>query len=412
MLESLKNKMVVRLSGFTSVEMAAGVEVVFLGEEKISYNLVLLSLKKGLLTIHDVKEKIDSLEQLREAVPTGVPVSLVINGRGIMHRKFSTEDSSEEKVLQTMLPNAKPADFYFQVLENGSQSFASIARKSVADALLNHFRAAQLQVICCSLGPFSATCLLPMLSNINGFLALGGFHLTIKENDITDFSSTAENTGSVLEIGNERVNSALALAYAAAFQVLVPGVNPVSALINYVDAERSEFKNARTFKLMGWGILIFCLGILLINFICFTYLSEKNNLLLSKQASYQGMTSVLASLEKDVGEKEDFLRNAGWLLPSRTTLLSDRIGASVPVSVKLTALTIYPMDEKQSRTLKKEVFNTSIVKIEGACSRPTDLNPWLSRMDVLPGISDANVTSYLYDTKERHGNFIITLHLR
>jgi hypothetical protein len=397
---------------FDMISQAAGVEAVVNPEGEYTFQAVLLGMKKGRLSLIAKHLNVQSVTALKNVIPEGIPVCLVLNGRGIMHKKLSDEARDPEIIVQEMLPNTKAGDFYIQQLESEKSIFASIARKTSSDELLKRLKEEDIQVINCSFGPFIIHWLLPLLPDFLRHIPVNGFVLEREEHSIKDFVTIPAATSSVLEIGDDTIDSALALAYAAAFQQLLPGVDPLKAEITSVASEKDEFISKKRFKLFGLGLLGVCFFILLVNFLFFTYLSDRNQELVSRQATFQGMEFRYLELEKNVREKETFLKNAGWLIPSRATLLSDRIGASVPASVKLTELLIYPLDPKESRALKKNVFNGEAVRIAGRCSRPTELNPWLRKMDLLSGVAEANVSSYLYDAREGQGNFIITLRLK
>jgi hypothetical protein len=121
------------------------------------------------------------------------------------------------------------------------------------------------------------------------------------------------------------------------------------------------------------------------------------------------MFNEMEKLSKEVKEKEAFLSGAGWLQSSSACYYADRIAATVPPSVKLTELSINPLDEKKSKEEKKQLFSTGSILIKGDCSRPTELNEWLDQIKLIDKINKARLVNYFYDNKENKGSFSIEI---
>jgi hypothetical protein len=217
-----------------------------------------------------------------------------------------------------------------------------------------------------------------------------------------------EERKNVVQVDTEKVDEDFLVAYAAAFSLLIQD-NQVDPFIERVQEGKVEFINKLLFTKLSWTVLGVLLLALMINVILFTSFSSENNELIQKETKYSSMFSEMETLSKEVKEKENFLWEAGWLQSSQATYFADRIAATVPASVRLTELSINPLDERKSKEIKKELFNTNIIFIKGNCTRPTELNEWLDKIKLIDKITKARLVNYFYDNKENIGSFSLEI---
>jgi Tfp pilus assembly protein PilN len=401
------------LLGITKI---AGIEIILQPEGKKTMNLVVLSVQKNMLYTENKKKGISSFDELKECLSPEVPVSLALNGRGILHKKIhqAQEAQGADLGIHLVMPNANAEDFYIQHFPGAKgECFVSIVRKNMLDEVMQEFHAHGFFVIDAGLGPFAASYLYPVFEDKKINLPVAGFTLTFQEGQVKDFSS-GETIGTEKDIslGSEKIPVSLLLAYSAAFRVNLPGLE--STLVNnpQINALKEEFRHKKIFRIFGWGSLIFLLTALLINFLLFDHYSKKNNELLAKESMYRGMVTRMDTLQKKVNEKESFLEEAGWLDYSRASFYSDRIASTVPASVKLNKLSVNPADDKRSRSERKLIFNKGQVKISGTCSKPTDLNVWIRRIQKMNWVSAVEIENYFYDNKIRSGNFYLLIKVK
>lgn len=406
MLEKIKHSVL-------GVKRIAGVEAILNSDGKIMFNMVVLSIKKGIITIEKKIFGVEGLDDFVTQIPEGIAISLVLNGRGILHKKFNNLHEGEyTKVIQEILPNANVEDFYLQQFINDSGNFVSIARKNVIDNLLSQLKERKQNIINLALGPFTVNFIIPLLE-IKEAISLPNFILQFNKNEIKEIkTNNLPVTEKELFLGKEKLEINLLIAYSSALQMLLPSVESVCADIDSVVQEKEEFVQKNIFKVAGWGVLIAFLMLLMVNFFLFSYFSSESQQLLSKESISRSMITKMESLQKDVKEKESFLSNAGWLQSSKASFYSDRIAASVPTSIRLTELRVNPINEKQSRQEKKNVFETNTLRIAGICNKPTELNPWINKIKEIEGVKIAEIENYTFDNKEREGHFKIVIQIK
>jgi Tfp pilus assembly protein PilN len=158
------------------------------------------------------------------------------------------------------------------------------------------------------------------------------------------------------------------------------------------------------------GSLSFFFVLLVLNTVFYTLVSGENNQL---TAQYSGQQHASLSTQKNTeqfNQKESFLENAGWLNPSVMSFYADRIAASLPSAIHLTAINVCPVNEPVSRKEKKEVFDQNVVLVKGMASKPTDINQWTKALEDYTWVEHVKVQDYVFDHKVGRGTF--TLHLQ
>jgi len=389
-------------------QKAAGFEIVLLGDNKLQIRLVLLEVKNKQIITETKTDTIESLEQLKSYISSDTPLSIVLNGKGILHKKLS-ESSDSSNAIQSILPNANAADFYIQKYTNEDKQFISIVRKSIADELIKLLTSQGFLVASLSLGPFLINSVLPLTESIGNSLSFEGHTLTIYNHGIIDYKPSPTSEEGSIQIDEEVVENKFILSYAASFSELALGHSQISIEDSFFAEQREELKHKNIFKIAGIGTLCFFLLVLMINFFLFDAYRKDLEKLTAQEAHYSGVLNKASSVEKEVKEKEAFLTDAGWFSASRTSYYSDQIALTVPAAIKLVSLSVNPFNEKESRAKKKNIFSTGTIVISGECSRATELNPWLQKLKQIRQVYKAEIVNYTFDNKDRKGVFNIKI---
>src|SRR3989338_165223 len=133
----------------------AGVEL-YIGQDgnMEGYVSILKYSKTVLSTIFTSNDLIPG-DKFTEIIHKSTPVSLVINGKGIMFRELGTEGLDDQQILNQVLPKVSIHDYYLQKTDasDGKQVIAVI-RKSLVTQILQKFSELGLKIIQISLGPF------------------------------------------------------------------------------------------------------------------------------------------------------------------------------------------------------------------------------------------------------------------
>ncbi|MBL4755237.1 MAG: hypothetical protein JKY52_16785, partial [Flavobacteriales bacterium] len=153
-----------------------------------------------------------------------IPVNLILNGKGLVHKLVDAEPDMEDIVLlQQVLPNAKLEDFYLdKVPATDGKLMVSILRKDKVDPVLKEFTELGLYVVSIAFGPFvlqSVRTLLDRDADDNWALHMAGHHLEYESGKIVSYQPESSSEAQV-EIGGERIDEAVVIPFAAAFEFL------------------------------------------------------------------------------------------------------------------------------------------------------------------------------------------------
>ena len=115
-------------SNFFRAKTIAEVHVNVIPGDTMDLNLMILHNEKESLEIKHTKHFITSFEEFEREVPKKIPLSLILDGKGVIHKCIS--DRSDDPVISQVLPGAKEEDFYIQesLLQSGS-TYVVISRK-------------------------------------------------------------------------------------------------------------------------------------------------------------------------------------------------------------------------------------------------------------------------------------------
>lgn len=359
-----------------------------------------------------------SIDELSTQFKTDVPAILIINGKGIIHRKVSSEFLENDLVvLQRVLPNAELKDFYIEKHSNQSktgQVYVSVARKTLVEKVLADFKKKGIHIIACSLGPFVLKNIFPFLTASENFEAtICDYHFTVENNLITDYRQK-EITGQLpsLNIAGTMVPQEFTIAFAAALQYFVSGERSFLLELHSVKKVQEEFNQKLLFEKAGWGMLIFFLSLLMINFFLFQHYSSNNSEINAQLLSLQNEVSNYKKLEKDFESKKEFLERNGLLQTSKTSYYADQLAIDLPNVIKLTSMNICPVvkiiDSREESALS---FNNKKITVSGTCRLSTEVNEWMKIIKAKKWVHGVKMIDYKQEDLRSSGEFIIELEI-
>lgn len=392
-----------------------GVAVTFKpdGEEVVS---VTLELSSGMVYIRD-KKKWANLKDAVSAFQSRNPIALVLDGRGILHRHISHQDSvkkPDDLHISSILPTINPNDFYIQTYVSRAIASFSVVRKDTIDQLLEYLKGSGAEVIDVTLGPFVFANLLPFIDQaetggVQG-IDLGSYLLDVEAKRIVAVTSNqADPVPSTdsrsIRIGGEELETEFALPYAVALTNLVNAKEGPVIYIENIQGNVEEFKQKRVFYTATTAALGFFFTLLMLNFIVYSQLSDKRTALQLQVNTDKSSLKEAEQLQTKVKEKREFLQAAGWLENGKTSFLADRLAATVPAGIRLQNLNVYPLDEKLSKEKQKALFEHRFILVEGLCTNPVELNSWIEDLQSERWVEQVDRQRYTYDNAKGDGNF-------
>lgn len=398
---------------FKGGRQIAGLEIILQPDGSFLAHLVRLSAEETVVSIVARKTGLVAPDALADALSADVPVYLVVNGKGILNWKVAGGPGREAgSDIGALLPNAKATDFYVQEYPGSTDRFITLIRQANLDALLDTLVAKGVAVVWVGLGPYVVCSLLPLLERTPPELLFAGHQLAFDRAGLTEcFYADGAGLEGHLVIGEERVEKEYLIAYAAGLQGVLPVPSPAALNVPRVQHRRETHRQTKTLRqtavLVAGGVFL----ALLVNFLLYQRYYGEHQQLQARQAAGEGLLRKLDSLQQRVGEQEAFLTKAGWTGFVSTAHFTDQLAASVPATVRLTDLTVNPLDDKQYRADRKMTFENHLIRLAGTCTKPTDLNPWVQYIESFEWVKAVEIRDYTFNDQGREGNFnmLITL---
>lgn len=413
MLASLKNNIREKFQLYKKVH---GLEIVINDEGQYILHHVTLQKDRSVINVaaHGTSH---SFESLPEQLSSDCLLNITLSGRGILHKKIEgVMPEKDTALIQQVLPNARPDDFYVQTREAYQGYYVSLIRKNVLDSLFTQLNQLGYFIGSVQLGGAGLRVLPGLFENIDNRqnpLHIGSHQLSFSDEGILDqYVYKKSENEERFQLGEEALTACYVLPYLMALQTFLP--EGFTETLDYAAARacKKEYKEKQYFKPLLYGSAGLVLLILMVNFILFSHYEQQQNELGSKSGYYSRMAGKLDSLKTTVRKKETFLKNAGWLAPSRLSFYADRIARSVPSSIQLTALNINPMDEAAMKEERRYVFSPGNIYIKGTCHNAIYVNRWMKKLNQFSWLSQVSLRDYSHDFRGDKGKFYIETSLK
>lgn len=399
-----------RLQQLVTGNRFAGLEVEFLPQE-IRMQLVILKRKGQLVSIEKTVEDIAEIESLKKELPKDIPLQLAFTGKGVLLRRIAADPSGDLKsMLSKALPNASAKDFYLQVTPAArDEVFVSVLRKNAADELFQQLQDQQFAVTGCSIGPLAIAKLLPLLDADTTILHAGTQTLLFEDGNPAEVLTSEEESNQTYSPGGQTIRSSLLLAFAAAFQQLLPEENRLKATIDSLENAAADFRQRRIFKTGAATLLVFTLVLLLANFFFFSHYRTRVNELQEQLQTDGGAFTEWQALQQQVASRRAFLSHAGLLEKAHYAYYADQLAAELPAEIQLSRLAMSPrLKLPEEDTIG---FCPGRLAISGSCSQSVVLNRWLQLIKGKTWIRSAALLSYVQDRSMPQGVFEIELEI-
>lgn len=402
-------------SKFNYSGQATGIEATFLRNNQVVFNLVRAKKNNDAFEILEDILEIDSTENLNEKIKGNEPTILTISGNGVLHRKMEfTGQESLIEAFNRLFPHSNFKEFYIQIwqAQDNKVGYLSIIRKDQIDILLEKLQ--KIKVTKLFLGPFALNRLLPMMDGIqSGFHDLSVDHYRLKLNDhsIDSIAWTEDEVPNVqLGIRGEIFKTSTLIPYASVIDYFIPANNFRSLEIEQIAENQKEYRYELKFKRTGTAIAVGFLIILLINFIQFSSYFSKNNQLRQEVSMNSDLITKLDSLSAELDLRKKVLNNFNIKGASKVTYYADQIAASVPISVTLDELYIFPI-KKGNHDTDDILFENRKVLISGYSQASIDLNNWIKTLQTNKWVSRVSILTYNQAGEMDKGKFSIEIEL-
>ena len=387
-------------------QSAFGVELVY--NSKDNYTLIALELKTNKTGVEINRRFIDlTLEQLVKENVKKIPIYLSIGGKGVIHKKVKiNEHSTEQELLNQVLPNALMKDFYLQrsILPN-YECWVSIIRKDVLDELIGKIEKLHLFTVEVYLGPFAIDSTMQLLNK--AVLLTTTHELLIEKDSIIQMDSLGSvSGGEEYNIEGEVINSHEIIAFGTAFNHFAPS-NKLSTISSAkVTQFKEEYLNKNKWVVVGFSMVAVYFLLVMLNLMVASSFEKSHNELQYQVNSKRKFVDELTLLENDLKIKEQFVKGSGVVRASKISYYADQVALSIPKSIQLNQLFVNPLEKKINKA-EDINFNYNRINITGTVSRSIDLNNWVKTLKKYEWATEINIISYLQDNMNTAGEFQI-----
>lgn len=384
------------MSPILSKQTYVGLAVDFLddGTRLISY--VSLVKKSNALIRVDSREGLIDLTSLSNFFEDNPNVYLILNGKGIIHKKVDA-DSIKEVLTQAnlipyVLPNVDAKEFYGQYHEQESTVFISVCRFNLIENLLKELSEANCYPSELILGPFALETIVGFI-NPNVEINVNSQKLIFLNGKIENIERLENYQKEHYNIEGESLSSDLIIAYSAA---ILNGLNQdqSTSKIQEIEGNRNTIHFKLKFKkYLAVSLGVFCI-LLLINFIAFSYLFQQivtRSTLVSSNEEYLQKQN---KTRNDYLKNKEFILNKNWDNKIHITNYIEDLSMAAPSGLKLTNVSYQKIDQKKSRIEKRIIFDYSNIELIGTVRNSEELNEWMKELDKLSYVKDIKLVEY------------------
>jgi Tfp pilus assembly protein PilN len=401
MISRLKHKLI----GFKKV---AGIRVRILPDNTWAIALNILEEKRGVITKVESIENASDFEEVFSLLSVEVPVFLVVDGKGVLHKKLSSEqEGTIGELLRMVIPNANANDFFCQRYFIGDCHYVSVLRSDSLEKILDFFNDKGFYVVKLVLGPYALNGIFSIWDQKELQYSIDNYLISVVDNYIDEFSygSKKGTLESTFKVGEELINDREALAYAVGLSGFLGEIPGVSSELPRLEHDKKEWEARKIFHKMLKGVLGVVLSVLLINTIVYLNLNGENQKLTARLSGKSNLLKKLEILKADVKRKKEFLANIGWQGQKPLAVLADQLASTLPSGIFLDELDIHPLSEMVLKKDKQYVFQNEKIVVKGKCKNSILLNNWLANIEKLSWVEKVKGQQYFYQEKENTGVF-------
>lgn len=394
-------------STFIKGSKSLGIDLFINADGSFDINCVILNQQRNKVSIEKKYSGLKSLKNLNDKEYKGLPVSLSVDGRGILFKRL--EKKQGLNFLQQLLPNAKETEFYSQSISSTENFvFVSAVRRDVIDPVLDELKSNDHFIVNLNISPFAIANILGLVENTSG-LFTNKYQVTSVDGFIESISRLNESKFISYKLGSEEVYSEELIAYASAldFYIHYSDINAIEKINEY----KSEYIYKKLFTITGWGILIFFLVLLMINSMFYSKYNEKLNNLSFTYNQNQELFRKLDTLRSELKLKEEYFVKSGFLDESKLSFYTDRIAESLPEEIHLTTFNFNPLKVKMKENKPIE-FLTGTINISGTVTQSIILNNWVKQLKKATWIENIAIIGYNQESVEIPAEFAIEIDIK
>lgn len=398
---------------FIAENAVVGIEVILGTSGPQSFFAILLERQGGAARLKRIFKPVESIHALINILPQGIPISLSFTGKGVLFKEVEKPERFEgQQIIRDILPTVDPAEYFYELIENGSKAVLFVVKKNTIDTFLKRCEELSMNIQMLTLGYSSVSQFSDILEKRDIEILTVTYCIPFSADKIGQVKSqiSEEQVGRgqfrEVTIDEEKIDSRYLIPYASALKWLIspntdnPGIS--SAYVADKAFEQSykiKLKKAITFTLIG------TLALLIANFSLFSFYFDKAGKQESGSALRQEAFAKFEKKQNEVSSREAFFEKSGWLKGYSISLLAGKIVSRLPDSVSLTQLSFFPHEDLASGINLAPSFSRDTVIISGESTGPGDLDSWLYYLRRISRMKKISVKVYKYNARTGRGEF-------
>lgn len=355
------------------------------------YHWAKLKRSKGEVIMVDFSEKLDQ-DSIVHSIDSNIPIIIHFIGKGILSRVVE----QEEDYIENLLMNADPEEFYINSLDLEEKRYVSFARKSVINNALIPLEGFNDNILDIVLGPYYV--FLNEIREKTQSTPMGSIRY---ENGIYSFDSSDSPM-------RPKFNGELLIHSFWAFTIgwgFLQGNLDISVFgSDERKQRRSNYRDKKQFRVIGIAAIVIFLIALVGNYFYQGYINERNTDLEAKIMVYSDNLKKIDQIDQEMLRKKQLIANSGIIRSNYFSTTLDQIGASLPSSIILDEIQIYPLHKKLKRN-EKPSFNRKTIKIAGSTNSSENIDLWIEQLNELEWVDNVAILSFSSDEEKKTSFF-------
>ncbi len=384
MLEALKDIWTRLVWG----EKFTSIHVHLLDNEEAQFSAITIERKADDLSILDQLSTLSSIDGLKDFADDMIPLAIVITGKGVISKRLPRNVGGEEAQIREYLREYGNTEVTHTVTLNENWLYINIMRSDLVNTWLTKFQKAGVHPVRIELGPSTGWEILQFLDGRE--VETGQYKFEFDGHGLGIIEESGSEPGSYLLDGDSLSG-----------QLLLPYAGVVSLLRNLDSGSDDGLLNQkfqtsyyeRATKKAGLVSVAVLFVVLLINAGLFMHYHEKQSTLEGQLLEYQGKLSEVELLQTELEQKRLMARASGNNTHGRFAYYADQVAAVLNGNIRLTRLTVNPIQPKEARSNKITV-RSNVLEVEGLCKESSELDDWITKLNGLEDVSSVRILDF------------------
>lgn len=352
-------------------------------EHEINYHVAKLTRVKADIKIVSTK-MVYTIDDTIDELNKNQPVIIHVFGKGVLNKTSPLEQNNMNDVLM----NSDPKEFYINSLTIDKINYISFTRKDKVDEILKSITEINDNILDIIIGPYHT-----LIHEINPKISSTPIGNIVLEDGkyIFQFDSINNKVGFD---DNELKQSFYAVTAGAAFLLSTKSFGALSS--EDLKKRKSNFKDKLQFNYIGVAAISFFLIALVLNYFYQGHLNQKNTDIEARIMVYSQNLNKIDLIDQEITRKKQLISNSGIMRNNYFSFTLDEIGASVPSSITLEELEIYPLEKKLKENVKP-IFLRKIIKIVGTANSSENVNTWVNTINTMKWVDNVAILNFQID---------------